>query len=234
MTKTTTSLQLDDISISVIRSKKRKTMALQIRDDQVLLRIPARLPMALANRFIQEKKHWIQQTLANKTPSEKKQFTNGELFRFLDQKLPLNIIFAKRNKVYLENQTLIVETKVSEPSYLQLSKWITNWYRQHANEYLADRFALISKQLDFSPNSLTIKSYKARWGSCAINGAIQLNWKLIMAPVDIIDYVIIHELCHLQHHNHSSQFWGLVTHFYPDYQQARTWLKKHGHTLTID
>jgi hypothetical protein len=98
---------------------------------------------------------------------------------------------------------------------------------------LQRRTVELANKTGLKPKSVEVKTYKARWGSCRITGEIQLNWKLIMAPVEVIDYVIIHELCHLKHHNHSVRFWGLVEQFESAYRIHRLWLREYGKVLEI-
>lgn len=83
------------------------------------------------------------------------------------------------------------------------------------------------------PTAIIVKTYKARWGSCYSDGRISFNWKLIMAATWVIDYVVVHELCHLIHHNHSANFWRLVEQYYPSYKQAKEWLKQNGQLLKL-
>ena len=82
-------------------------------------------------------------------------------------------------------------------------------------------------------NSVGIKNYKSRWGSCTAEGDITFNWKVIMAPNRIVDYVVVHELCHLIHHDHSPKFWREVERFMPDYLECKEWLKHNGSFLDL-
>lgn len=104
---------------------------------------------------------------------------------------------------------------------------IEQWYNQHATELLRKQVTSLQNHTGLYGSSLTIKHYKTRWGSCDNKKRIKLNWLLIMAPIEMIDYVIIHELCHLQHLNHSNQFWQLVNRYYADVSQAKLWFKQH-------
>ena len=101
------------------------------------------------------------------------------------------------------------------------------------NVYINKRIQQLAEKTGLKPRSIIIKTYQARWGSCKITGDIQFNWKLVLAPPAIIDYVIVHELCHLTHHNHSAAFWQLVNHHYSDFKQARRWLKENGYQLEL-
>ncbi len=101
-----------------------------------------------------------------------------------------------------------------------------------AKAYFAKRLTEISTSYDISYNMMRISSAKTRWGSCSRKRNINLNWRLIFAPPGILDYVIIHELSHLTHMNHSKVFWACVERMMPDYKTHRTWLKKNGRTLS--
>jgi hypothetical protein len=112
-------------------------------------------------------------------------------------------------------------------------KQLTFWYQQQATDYITNRTHELVKATKLKPKSVTVKTYKARWGSCTIKGDIQFNWKLMMTPAAVIDYVIIHELCHLEQHNHSAKFWQLVEQFEPNYKTHRLWLKNNGQQLGV-
>jgi len=82
-------------------------------------------------------------------------------------------------------------------------------------------------------SSVDVKSYRSRWGSCHKDGRVYFNWRIIMAPHSVVDYVVVHELCHLVYHNHSAAYWKLVEHSYSDFRNAKTWLKMNGLSLTL-
>lgn len=103
------------------------------------------------------------------------------------------------------------------------------WYRQQARDYLMTRTADRARELSLLPREVHIKNYKARWGSCDSLGRVQLNWRLIFLPEWVVDYVIVHELCHLVHLNHSKAFWQLCQQSYAQTPQAKNWLKQQGY-----
>lgn len=110
-----------------------------------------------------------------------------------------------------------------------LTRWLKKDAKVKAGLYVekhAHRNALY-------PRSITIKTQKSRWGSCGAHNDINLNWLLILAPSEVFEYVVVHELCHIKERNHSSRFWGLVAEHLPDYQQRRRWLKEHGAGLMM-
>ncbi|MTI64204.1 SprT family zinc-dependent metalloprotease [Methylophaga sp.] len=228
------SIHCNGVEVEVIRSKRRKTLSLAIRDGEVQLRIPARLPMQQAEYFVQQKSGWIQQKLAAHPPVAPKQFVNGERLLYLGIPYQLAVYPSQPGrKVTLIDKRFCVEHRGRQASEVALKKQITDWYKQQAQSWLAERCELLARQTGFKPGTIEVKTYRARWGSCTLSGKIQLNWKLIMAPAKIIDYVIIHELCHLRQHNHSPAFWRLVEQFDPDFTQHRAWLKINGQQLQL-
>lgn len=122
----------------------------------------------------------------------------------------------------------------TEAQYLAIKKR----YIDAAKEYIPKRIAyFVSQYSSLIPNSynrIAVRDQKTRWGSCSSNGTLSFNWRLMLAPPTILDYVIVHELCHLTHMNHSSEFWECVLKILPDYKERKKWLKEHGHELNID
>ena len=110
---------------------------------------------------------------------------------------------------------------------------LIDWYRNHAEKRLQEKTKRYAKLISVTPNAVGIKSFKSRWGSCHMNGDIVFNWKIIMAPNRIVDYVVVHELCHLKHHDHSPKFWQAVEKVIPDYKRCKEWLKENGRGLEV-
>ncbi len=106
-------------------------------------------------------------------------------------------------------------------------------YKDAARDYIPKRVAYFQTMTGGNYTRITIRDQKTRWGSCSSNGTLSFNWRLMLAPPAILDYVVVHELCHLTHMNHSSAFWATVESVYPDYRTARKWLKEHGHELVL-
>lgn len=229
-------IQGDGFIVTVIKSSRRKTTALKIKEGEVSIHIPTRLPIKYAREFVLQKTSWIQTKLndqARKTIVDK-QFITGEEFIFLDKKYTLRLIQVEASPSVIKTPTTIeIQGRINRLSTASIRAALIRWYKQQAEQYLSSRTAKISQNINLTPQSVTVKTYKARWGSCGIQGDVQFNWKLILAPKDIIDYVIIHELCHIKHHNHSAKFWQLVAHHYPAFKSSRAWLKANGYRLTL-
>ncbi len=106
-------------------------------------------------------------------------------------------------------------------------------YKKSAREYFETRVTQYERVIPVRHKKIMIRDQKTRWGSCSSSGTLSFNWRLILAPAHIRDYVIVHELCHFRNMNHSKAFWDDVESFYPDYKECRLWLKKHGDELKI-
>lgn len=133
---------------------------------------------------------------------------------------------------YLEVQEQKKNRPVSDLTDIQRAV-LEQRYIAAAKEYFPKRVAYFNQFTGGSYNRITIRDQKTRWGSCSAKGTLSFNWRLMLAPPSIPDYVIVHELCHLTYMNHSAAFWKKVESVYPDYRSARKWLKDHGHELIL-
>jgi predicted metal-dependent hydrolase len=226
----------DGFTVKIVKSARRKTIALKVTHKGVSLHMPVKAPFETASHFVYQKTAWIKAKLKQQSLSQAptRHFLGGEELHLLGEKYYLHLQQKEQSPfVHQSQQEIIVTGRINRLSPATIKKTLSAWYQQKAEVYLTAQTKALAKKTDLYPRSITVKSYKARWGSCKISGDIQFNWKLIQAPAAIIDYVIVHELCHLQHHNHSKQFWQLVAHHYPEFKQARQWLKEHGNQLEL-
>ncbi len=111
---------------------------------------------------------------------------------------------------------------------------LEGWYRARAVEFFPERVKMLAERHQFQFEKVRISSARTRWGSCSSKGTISLSWRLILLPLEAVDYVIIHELCHTVVHNHSSRFWKLVEDILPDYKDWRKWLRKNGQNVMLE
>lgn len=229
-------IQGDGFTVAVVKSSRRKTTALKIKNGEVSIHIPKRQSIEIARHFVKQKTPWIQQKLQYQAQQSlpDKDFIEGESFLFLGKDYPLQLVPVERPTTTRKTaQTIEIHGRLNRLPKSAIRAALIIWYKQQAELYLRSQTAFLAAKTGLSPRSITVKTYKARWGSCRIDGDIQYNWKLMLAPPDIIDYVIIHELCHLQQHNHSALFWQLVHRHYPNFKTARLWLKNNGASLEI-
>ena len=147
---------------------------------------------------------------------------------YLGKTYPLETRMNKKTVVELEDKFYI-----STNNQQVIIRYLTTWYKIQARKIIHDRVKHLSQLAGLHYNTMSITDTSTRWGSCSSDKNLHFNWKLIMSPPPIIDYVVAHELAHLTEMNHSRAFWETVRHMFPLYRQYRTWLKRHGHTLTI-
>jgi len=217
----------------MIRSK-RKTIAILVqRDGKVIVRAPLKAPERLIKAFIESKSAWIKEkralALQRQVALPQRQFTDGEKFWLLGQQIALRVVAGQKTALTLDG-----EFRLSQKAQPQALAVFEKWYRARALQVLSERVNLLAARFGFRYEKLRITSARTRWGSCSSRGTLSFVWRLVMAPLEVIDYVVIHELAHLKIKNHSAQFWAEVARLMPAYKSSRDWLKKNGHFLTLD
>jgi len=213
----------------IIRSKRR-TIALSISPDATLVvRAPLRVPVSYIEDFIERKSHWINQKIQEMLARPKKStknFVDGEEFLFLGHRYQLQI--SDGRKIILYDKLIFPESFLTNPK-----EKLTTWYKLQAQELINKRVQALAAQMNVKYSSIKIGSATHRWGSCSASGNLNFTWRLIMAPIEVVDYVIVHELTHITEKNHSSRFWAKVRTFAPDYKSQHKWLKNNDHLLHI-
>jgi hypothetical protein len=221
----------------IVRSSRRKTAAIKIKKGKVFVVVPECLTMAAIESLVDKKHRWIKEKLAiqNEIMDIKpKEFISGESFSYLGKNHPLKIESGLYPVIKLHQDELVVSVRDKTVDNSQAIKQLLfKWYKQQAESELRDKTERYSSIIGVNPSSVTIKSFKSRWGSCSIAGGIQYNWKIIIAPERIVNYLVIHELCHILHHNHSPAFWKAVEKYCHDYRDCSAWLKINGGRLEI-
>jgi len=221
---------MPNLDYQLIRSSRR-TIALIIRNGNLIVRAPRRADLGEIERFIRAKQGWINKhlTKAADRQSRAKKYKEGEKFWFLGQEYPLYITDDYRSKLFYNQEHFVL-------SRFQIHKaklLFENWYRVQAKKILAERAVFFADKMGLSYKKITITGANTRWGSCSSRGTINFSWRLIMTPPEIVDYVTVHELAHLAHHNHSKSFWAFVKNFFPGFKAAKKWLKINGHKLAL-
>jgi len=191
---------------------------------------------------VQKKADWIIKKVNEISERNSKlinrQFVHGEKLLYLGKEYSLMIVEKDLCKpevlIREDTMTVYISKGLSEESRKQaIKEALVKWYRQRFADIVKERLDEYSVQLKAAPCKVVIKDQKTRWGSCSKKGNINLNWRLIMTPIEIIDYVVVHELCHLKIMNHSKDFWNIVESILPDYYERRKWLKVNENRLVI-
>jgi len=220
------------IQIDKLTRSKRRTIALIIeRDSTLTVRAPIRAPQALIQQFIHEKTDWITRTrekLKSIVQTPARQYTDGETFLFLGSPFDLKLVKQQRPSLQFDSGFTLSRTAQKKGEQV-----FTRWYKERALEIISERVNQYARQHNFNPKQVKITSAKTRWGSCSPNGTLNFTWRLVMAPLDVIDYVVVHELAHLNVKDHSSKFWKVVESIYPEYKKQRKWLRENGEKLNL-
>lgn len=206
----------------------RRTLGLEVgRDGRVVMRAPHRAPDRILRRFYDEKLEWIekhQSAQQERGLKAQRYFQPGEIFHYLGQG------YAMQTRSNGRRFELIEAFWVHEASLAKAQQLFETWYKKRARRTFTERLDVLSQQMDLPYDRLRLSSALTRWGSCS-GARINLTWRLVMAPVEVIDSVIIHELAHIQHKNHGPHFWKLVHTHCPNYKIHDKWLKKNAHLL---
>lgn len=216
----------------LIRSH-RKTLALQVKEAELIVRAPMRMAEKDIQGFINSKSAWIKAKINEQKQklAEKTTLQCGSQLLFLGQSYQIKQIDGPP-ALYFDQQQLTIASH--KPA--QIKRLIEQWLRAEAETHILERCQHWASTMQFSGliKDIRFRKTRSKWGHCTIDGRLQFNWLLIMAPTAVIDYVVVHELCHLRHMNHSKDFWQLVEQFCPTFQLQKQWLKQNGHKLAIE
>lgn len=222
---------MPQISISQIIRSRRCSISLEIsRQGELIVRAPLHVPEGIINRFVMQKEEWILKHLKNKTgraPAEIK-YEEGEEFLYLGKPYQLSVGNFKAISFSDKGNLLF-------PDFLKfrIKTELNNFYLNKARELITARLKYYADLMGVNYGSVKLSITNSKWGTCMVNNNLQFNWKLIMAPILVIDYVIVHELAHIQEKNHSRNFWKIVERYKPAYRQYRKWLTLNNHRLKI-
>ncbi len=211
------------VTVRVTFRSNSSRMSLRISQGILTLSAPVGQSTKTIERFITEHQNWIEKHLGSASPSPP--LEEGCIFSILGIDRILSLPRGTKGpRVELNDTHLICRSATPELS-------IPRFLRTHAHPVIEARAHLFAQKLGADFKSLQLKDTRSRWGSCSHQKNLNLHWKLIFAPIEIMDYVIAHEVCHLKEMNHSQDFWKLVSHLCPDYRKHRRWLKTHGHKI---
>jgi predicted metal-dependent hydrolase len=220
------------IQINKLIRAKRRTIALIIeRDGSLTVRAPKRVTLQDIHGFITEKTDWIlrsREKIKAIVPIRKKEYADGERFLFLGTEYELRLVPPQRPVLKFDGG-FTLSTSARERG----EQMFTQWYKAQALTVFIERVSHYATLHGFEPKQVKVNSAKTRWGSCSANGTINFTWRLVMAPLEVIDYVVLHELAHLKVKNHSPRFWALVESICPEYKLQRQWLRQNGERLSL-
>jgi len=221
------------ITPDLITRSNRRTLSLSIlKDGQIVIKAPLKMSREAINNFVYEKQNWIREKLAIIENNKQKydQIINYKKFLLYGNQYSVKLSDIKKIEVNHAEQCIYIPTVT--PSDKILSK-LKSWYKKTAKTILEERVNYLSKLLKLAPNNIRISDSKGRWGACNTKGMVSFNFRVIMLEPAVIDYVIIHELCHLIEMNHSKRFWNLVIGFMPNAPTQKQKIKDFSFLLSL-
>ncbi len=198
-------------------------------DGTLVVRAPHFVKDSAIRDLIQKKRDWIEKTsrrVRERGAFVPKRFTEGESFTYLGKEYPLHITDDMYGKLIFEDRFIL-----AAKYHPKAKRLFEKWYKEEAFSVLSRQCRAYAERMGVKYKSLSLSGAKKRWGSCSAKGTLRFNWRLVMAPLEILDYVVVHELAHLRELNHSKKYWAVVENVYPAFRTARQWLKHHGARL---
>ena len=211
------------LSYRIRASTRRRTLALQVdTDGSVRVYAPASAGLPALRGFVQQNFPWIhrkQLEFAARTKASVDRLGDGAQLRYLDDILSLRLVSPTKTCHAVTRQGNELWVSAAKPE--RLRPVLEDWYRRQARIHIAQRMEHFAPLVGRAPKGLHIRAQRTRWGSCSARGIISINWRLLQAPAHCLDYVVVHELCHLLQPNHSARFWSEVARVIPDYRAIR-------------
>jgi len=224
----------------VTRTNRRKTASISVKDEIVSIIVPENIPDERVQAILSKKSRWIKDKLnyyqGTRSSSKAKDYVSGEGFSYLGRNYRLKILSGESRGVKFKDGRLIVQIPKDFSQSRRVKKireFLEEWYQERALLKLKEKAKRLSRNVGVTPEMIGIKSYKGRWAGCSKNHEVFFNWNIIMAPNRIVDYVVIHELVHLVHHDHSREYWKKLKAVFPDYLECKEWLKANGKRLHV-
>ncbi|MBE7411720.1 MAG: M48 family metallopeptidase [Leptospiraceae bacterium] len=223
----------------LIRRRGHKNISISVyRDRRVIVTVDRNITNSQLREFIEEKTSWVKSRI-NSLPPEKKspQFKDGQKFLFANQLYELKICNSNVNSIEYENSCLFVKVKnkLKENERSQMIKQLMIVFCKRMMKVLvAEKIQNYKNLIGKEPNNIRIKDCKTKWGSASSLGNLNFHWKILLLPENIQNYIILHEMTHLIHPNHSKEFYTFLEKVYPDRKDAELWLKKNGNDIDIE
>ncbi len=197
--------------------------------------VPRGFALRQVEPFVEEKRPWIERTLRRLRESQTElppaRLEDGGEVPYLGERLALRLSHGSRARVTARTRGLDVTLR--EPGEAALRAALEHWYRRRARVEVASRLDAAVARAGAGYTALQIRSQSTRWASCSSTGTMSFNWRLLLAPAEILDYVVEHEVAHLAVHDHSKRFWSLLAERCPEWRERERWLRRHGHALQL-
>jgi predicted metal-dependent hydrolase len=226
------------------RSQRVANARIVVKPGHVEIVAPWQIPEHKLHKFVEAKQQWVTQALKKMEAASPQlggfvptEYKAGAMIAYQGSVYPLTLKPSKLKRVKLEFSdgyiAHIPQAMIPDEYNEEIKAALIRWMKKQAKPLVEQIVETHAAQKQLFPRTVTIKTQKSRWGSCGIHNDININWLLLMAPKEVLEYVVVHELCHIKIKNHSSQFWALVADHLPDYKTRRLWLKQQGRGLML-
>ena len=224
----------NNFEIKINRSSRRNSVALIVKDNTLYVKAPFYISENTINNIITIKNKWITKKFAEDKILRGQpiiKYNNGDILLFKGKQFKLNVKEFSSNKVEPTNSCLNVYINGSYQNKMIIKDTILKWYFSESEYNLNKTITYYKNLMEVSVNNIKISEYKSKWGSCNKTKDLTFDWRIIMAPEQVLRYLVVHELSHIRHPNHSLSFWSTVDSFMPNFNIHRKWLSKNGKFL---
>jgi len=229
---------LTAVAYTIRRSTRARRARIHVSAEGVEVVVPDGLSLREVEPFVEQKRQWIERTLLRMREAEVEQppprlAHDGEV-GYLGERLKLDVrVERDRTRSHVARRDECLAVSVGAHGVQPVREALERWYRRRARDEVAVRLDEATARAGASYSRLQIRGQRTRWASCSSTGAMSFNWRLLLAPAAILDYVVEHEVAHLEIHDHSRRFWSLLLSRCPDYRQHQAWLRRHGPSLRL-
>ncbi|HBR94552.1 MAG TPA: M48 family peptidase [Opitutae bacterium] len=222
----------------VVRSKRATADIVLERDGRIVVRAPESAADEQIEKIVDSKLHWIYRNLAEwrdlNSTRILREYKSGEGFLYLGRSYRLKLVAEQAEPLLLKNGRFTLRRDLVESGGGELAKAaFREYYVARGYERISKRVEYFAPKVDAKPRGVDVKELGHRWASCSPLGKLSFHWKCMMAPQTIIDYIIVHELCHFHHLDHTDAFWNEVDKVMPNYRERKEWLKVNGAGLDV-
>ncbi len=222
-------------------SSRRKTIGIAVdKEHGLVVTAPTGTSPDVVQGLVSEKMDWIKKSLDKVDqilpPANKKFFVSGERLLYLGRSYRLEVIRKESKRIrfrFYHGRFIVEYPREVEYDSSRVRRHVVRWYREKALEKLSQRVTFYAAKVGKVPEDVRVRDFKSRWGSCQVDGALDFNWRIIMAPMSIVDYLVVHELVHLIHRGHSRRYWSRLSAILLDHKRRKDWLRINGATLSF-
>jgi len=221
-------MKLGEIDIKITRSKRKTTSIFVERDGSISARVPEQLEDNEIKQVLEAKEYQIHKNLAEWTQLNERyvlrEFVNGQSFLYLGRNYRLKLVEEKLGELHFKKGKFLLSKQEIEKAKV----YFVDFYKRKLKDKIKPLVLRFQSQLGVNPNEVKVMELKNRWASCSSKGNVNFHWKCAMAPMDVLQYIVVHELAHLIYMNHTQEFWNEVDKILPSYEKQLNWLKLNG------